>query len=67
MLKSASFIRHLVYSPSLCRLMTQKLFAFARGQCCQENPDSPMNHETLLPGHLYLSVLKVTSLATKLE
>ncbi|XP_071812043.1 DNA-directed RNA polymerase I subunit RPA2-like isoform X2 [Apostichopus japonicus] len=39
-------------------LMTQKLFAFARGQCCQENPDSPMNHETLLPGHLYLSVLK---------
>lgn len=39
-------------------LMTQKLFAFARGQCCEENPDSPMNHEVLLPGHLYLSVLK---------
>ncbi|XP_078256103.1 DNA-directed RNA polymerase I subunit RPA2 [Rhinoraja longicauda] len=41
----------------LC-LMTRKLFAFAKGECQQENPDSLINHEVLTPGQLYLMFLK---------
>ncbi|XP_033111134.1 DNA-directed RNA polymerase I subunit RPA2-like [Anneissia japonica] len=38
--------------------MARKLYAFAKGECCQESTDSPMNQEVLLAGHLYLMVLK---------
>ncbi|XP_072103195.1 DNA-directed RNA polymerase I subunit RPA2 [Mobula birostris] len=41
----------------LC-LMTRKLFAFAKGECQEENPDSLINHEVLTPGQLYLMFLK---------
>nr|XP_033792439.1 DNA-directed RNA polymerase I subunit RPA2 [Geotrypetes seraphini] len=41
----------------LC-LMTRKLFAFAKEECIEENPDSLMNHEVLTPGQLYLMFLK---------
>ncbi|XP_067931459.1 DNA-directed RNA polymerase I subunit RPA2-like [Watersipora subatra] len=37
--------------------MTRKLFVFATGGCCEDNPDSPANQELLLPGHLYTAVL----------
>jgi len=43
----------------LCRYMTQKLFAFAKGKCCAESCDNPMFQEVLLAGHLYQNVLKV--------
>ena len=39
--------------------MTQKLFAFAKGECAAESPDNPMFQEALLGGHLFLMVLKV--------
>ncbi|EQC34809.1 hypothetical protein SDRG_07614 [Saprolegnia diclina VS20] len=41
----------------LC-LMIRKLYAFAKGDIREDNPDSVMNHELLLPGHLYLMILK---------
>ncbi|ETV99767.1 hypothetical protein H310_07819 [Aphanomyces invadans] len=41
----------------LC-LMLRKLYAFAKGDVREDNPDSLMNHELLLPGHLYLMILK---------
>ena len=42
----------------LAMLMLRKLYAFARGEICADNPDSVMSHELLLPGHLYLMLLK---------
>uniref|UniRef100_A0A8C4X1E9 DNA-directed RNA polymerase subunit beta n=1 Tax=Eptatretus burgeri TaxID=7764 RepID=A0A8C4X1E9_EPTBU len=42
----------------LC-FMTQKLFAFAKGECAEENPDSPLTQEVMTSGHLYLLHLKV--------
>lgn len=39
--------------------MTRKLFAHAKYECCAESADNPANQEVLLPGHLYLMVLKV--------
>lgn len=44
----------------LC-MMTQKLYAFAKGECMEDNPDSLMNHEVLTPGQLFLMFLKVRS------
>ncbi|KAL7889768.1 hypothetical protein AOLI_G00020260 [Acnodon oligacanthus] len=41
----------------LC-LMTRKLFAFAKGECQEENADSLMCQEVLTPGQLYLMFLK---------
>lgn len=41
----------------LC-LMLRKLYAFAKGEVREDNSDSVMNHELLLPGHLYLMILK---------
>uniref|UniRef100_A0A4X2LGS4 DNA-directed RNA polymerase n=1 Tax=Vombatus ursinus TaxID=29139 RepID=A0A4X2LGS4_VOMUR len=41
----------------LC-LMTRKLFAFAKEECMEENPDSLMNQEVLTPGRLILMFLK---------
>uniref|UniRef100_A0A8C9R8U0 DNA-directed RNA polymerase subunit beta n=1 Tax=Scleropages formosus TaxID=113540 RepID=A0A8C9R8U0_SCLFO len=41
----------------LC-LMTRKLFAFAKQECMEENPDSLMCQEVLAPGQLYLMFLK---------
>ncbi|XP_019382771.1 PREDICTED: DNA-directed RNA polymerase I subunit RPA2 [Gavialis gangeticus] len=41
----------------LC-LMTRKLFAFAKEECMEENPDSLMNQEVITPGQLYLMFLK---------
>uniref|UniRef100_A0A8D2B421 DNA-directed RNA polymerase n=1 Tax=Sciurus vulgaris TaxID=55149 RepID=A0A8D2B421_SCIVU len=41
----------------LC-LMTRKLFALARGECMEENPDSLVNQEVLTPGQLFLMFLK---------
>ncbi|XP_029831423.2 DNA-directed RNA polymerase I subunit RPA2 [Ixodes scapularis] len=43
---------------NLILLMIKKLFALAKGECAIESSDNPMNHEVLLPGHLYLMVLK---------
>lgn len=40
--------------------MIKKLFAVTKKECVPESPDNPMNQETLLPGHLYLLVLKVS-------
>ena len=39
--------------------MTRKLYALASGRCAADSPDSPMNQEVLLGGHLYLMALKV--------
>jgi DNA-directed RNA polymerase I subunit RPA2 len=39
-------------------LMVRKLFSFVSGKCCADNADAPANQELLLPGHLYLMVLK---------
>ncbi|XP_071438039.1 DNA-directed RNA polymerase I subunit RPA2 [Pithys albifrons albifrons] len=41
----------------LC-MMTQKLYAFAKGECMEDNPDSLMNQEVLTPGQLFLMFLK---------
>ncbi|DAZ96894.1 TPA: hypothetical protein N0F65_008855 [Lagenidium giganteum] len=41
----------------LC-LMLRKLYGFAKGDVREDNSDSVMNHELLLPGHLYLMILK---------
>uniref|UniRef100_A0A8C5JV84 DNA-directed RNA polymerase subunit beta n=1 Tax=Jaculus jaculus TaxID=51337 RepID=A0A8C5JV84_JACJA len=41
----------------LC-LMTRKLFALARGECMEDNPDSIVNQEVLTPGQLFLMFLK---------
>uniref|UniRef100_A0A3Q3GCL8 DNA-directed RNA polymerase subunit beta n=1 Tax=Kryptolebias marmoratus TaxID=37003 RepID=A0A3Q3GCL8_KRYMA len=41
----------------LC-LMTRKLFAYAKQECMEENPDSITCHEVLTPGQLYLMFLK---------
>ena len=38
--------------------MTRKLYAFAEGQCQQDNQDALCNHELLLPGHLYSMYVK---------
>ena len=38
--------------------MVQKLYALAAGECMPDNPDSPMNHEVLLPGHIIQFSLK---------
>uniref|UniRef100_A0A8D0PQ84 DNA-directed RNA polymerase subunit beta n=1 Tax=Sus scrofa TaxID=9823 RepID=A0A8D0PQ84_PIG len=42
----------------LC-LMTRKLFALAKGECMEENPDSLVNQEVLTPGQLFLMFLKL--------
>ena len=39
-------------------LMLRKLYMFASGSCCFDNPDSAMNQELLLPGHLYNMIIK---------
>lgn len=44
----------------LC-LMTRKLFALAKGECMEENPDSLVNQEVLTPGQLFLMFLKVNA------
>ncbi|OXB68365.1 hypothetical protein ASZ78_015305 [Callipepla squamata] len=41
----------------LC-MMTRKLYAFAKGECMEDNPDSLMNQEVLTPGQLFLMFLK---------
>lgn len=38
--------------------MMQKLYALVAGDCAADNPDSPQHQEILLPGHLYLSIMK---------
>ena len=40
--------------------MIQKLYALAQGTIKQDNPDALHAQEILLPGHLYLMILKVT-------
>ncbi|CAG2114981.1 unnamed protein product, partial [Medioppia subpectinata] len=42
---------------NLLIFMTRKLFAFAKGECAQENPDNPMFHEIFLSGHVYFTLL----------
>lgn len=39
-------------------LMVRKLFALVSGKCCVDNPDSPVQQEILLTGHLYVQYLK---------
>ena len=41
---------------SLC-LMIEKLYAVVAGECELDNLDAPSNHEVLLSGHLYVSLL----------
>ncbi|XP_048792652.1 DNA-directed RNA polymerase I subunit RPA2 [Lagopus muta] len=41
----------------LC-MMTRKLYAFAKGECMEDNPDSLMNQEVLTAGQLFLMFLK---------
>uniref|UniRef100_A0A8B9XH33 DNA-directed RNA polymerase n=1 Tax=Bos mutus grunniens TaxID=30521 RepID=A0A8B9XH33_BOSMU len=50
----------------LC-LMTRKLFALAKGECMEENPDSLMNQEVLTPGQLFLMFLKGSLQLTELH
>ncbi|KAJ3010105.1 hypothetical protein HKX48_007581 [Thoreauomyces humboldtii] len=38
--------------------MMQKLYALVAGECASDNPDSPQHQEILLPGHLYMSIMK---------
>jgi DNA-directed RNA polymerase I subunit RPA2 len=38
--------------------MTRKLYAFVQGKCRADNPDSFMNQELLLSGHLYTMFIK---------
>ncbi|KAJ3188155.1 hypothetical protein HDU85_005304 [Gaertneriomyces sp. JEL0708] len=38
--------------------MMQKLYALVAGECAADNPDSPQCQELLLPGHLYLAIMK---------
>ncbi|KAG8865412.1 hypothetical protein FRB96_000302 [Tulasnella sp. 330] len=38
--------------------MLRKLLALVSGECCQDNPDSPANHEVLLPGYLYSMIIR---------
>ena len=42
--------------------MTRKVFAFAKGECCQESADNPAFQEVLLGGHLYQMILTVLAL-----
>ena len=39
-------------------LMSRKLYLLVAGQIAPDNPDSPMQQELLLTGHLYLACLK---------
>jgi len=39
-------------------LMIRKLYSFVSGQTGADNTDSLQNHELLLPGHLYTSIVK---------
>lgn len=39
-------------------LMVQKLYALVAGKIDPENPDALNSHELLLPGHIYLMILK---------
>jgi DNA-directed RNA polymerase I subunit RPA2 len=38
-------------------MMIEKLYAVVAGECELDNLDSPLNHEVLLTGHLYVSLL----------
>lgn len=38
-------------------MMIEKLYAAVAGECELDNLDSPANHEVLLGGHLYASLL----------
>lgn len=38
--------------------MVRKLYAVVGGQCCPDNPDSPMNFETLLGGQVFMNYFK---------
>ncbi|XP_021567519.1 DNA-directed RNA polymerase I subunit RPA2 isoform X4 [Carlito syrichta] len=49
----------------LC-LMTRKLFALAKGDCMEDNPDSLVNQEVLTPGQLFLMFLKGSLLLMEL-
>ncbi|XP_054157699.1 DNA-directed RNA polymerase I subunit RPA2-like [Oppia nitens] len=42
---------------NLLVFITRKLFALAKGECAQENPDNPMFHEIFLSGHIYFTLL----------
>lgn len=37
--------------------MIEKLYALVAGECEFDNLDAPSNHEVLLSGHLYISLL----------
>lgn len=38
--------------------MLRKLFSFAQGKCVADNPDALINHDILLPGHLFTMIVK---------
>lgn len=44
---------------SLLVFMMQKLYALVDGEIQEDRTDSAMMHEVLLPGHIYLMLLKV--------
>ena len=50
----------IIYSVFFCSYMVRKLHAFVSGSCCEESNDNLMFQEVLLPGTLYLSVLRVS-------
>lgn len=43
---------------NLLLFMMRKLYTLVEGKCSPDNPDSPMHHEILLPGHLYNAFIK---------
>ncbi|KAG8965431.1 hypothetical protein FRC05_003268 [Tulasnella sp. 425] len=38
--------------------MLRKLLALVSGACCDDNPDSPANHEVMMPGYLYGNIIR---------
>lgn len=38
--------------------MLRKMFSFVQGKCSADNPDALLNHDILLPGHLYTMIVK---------
>jgi DNA-directed RNA polymerase I subunit RPA2 len=60
LIKMYLFVHCEAFSDKLeCMLhMLRKLFAFAQGKCVADNPDALINHDILLPGHLFTMIVK---------
>ena len=53
-------------SITFCSYMIRKLYALVHGDIGEESSDSTMNHELLLPGHLYTMFVKVLAESTRI-